>query len=91
MQRLAGNALAVHEGAVAAGAILKDVFTLFEQYAGVGARRAGVADNEIAVRLAADTEGYRLDANAGAVPIRVDHREGCRFARQVWLRTPGPT
>ncbi len=73
VQPLALDALSIHIHAMPAAQILDRVFAVCENDLGVVAGGAAVAQDQMAVGLAADLERHGLDFNARAVAVGIDH------------------
>src|SRR5580692_5016004 len=64
---------------MAAAAIFEVIEAFFHYDARVRARYAAIADDEVALGLAADMERHRLDGYANAVAARIGDDQRCGF------------
>src|SRR5580658_10662878 len=67
---------AVDQGSVAAAAIFQIIPAVFHHNARVRTRYAAIADDQVALGLAADVEWQRLDGHANAVAAGVGDHQG---------------
>ena len=80
VQQVTLDAMAVDPRAVAAVEVLQDVLIVFLNNAGMAARSAVIAKNQVVVGLAADQEGKLIEVDAGALPRWVQDKESGAIA-----------